>query len=128
LDSTELSQIRHHLRKTQVQLSQLLGVSPKAVQSFEQGWRNVPIHVERQLLFLLYQNNSCRFKVQPCWEKRNCSLQTRENCPAWELKAGDVCWFINGTICEGRLTENWTQKMQTCRQCEVFRSIFTSLS
>jgi DNA-binding XRE family transcriptional regulator len=54
MDKTEFSQIRHRLGKTQAQIAQLLGVSPKAIQSFEQGWRNIPTHVERQLLFLLF--------------------------------------------------------------------------
>ena len=39
--------------KTQNQLARLLGTSFKAIQSFEQGWRNVPAHTERQLLLLL---------------------------------------------------------------------------
>ena len=36
----QLAEIRRHLGKTQSQMAQILGVSPKAVQSFEQGWRN----------------------------------------------------------------------------------------
>jgi hypothetical protein len=40
--------IRRHLGKTQEQMSQILGLSLKAIQSFEQGWRNIPVHVERQ--------------------------------------------------------------------------------
>ena len=53
MDKKEFSQIRHHLGKTQRQMAQLLGTSPKAIQSFEQGWRNVPVHIERQALFLM---------------------------------------------------------------------------
>ena len=34
-------------------MAQILGSSLKAVQSFEQGWRKIPVHVERQMLFLL---------------------------------------------------------------------------
>jgi DNA-binding XRE family transcriptional regulator len=52
LDKAEFSIIRKHLGKTQRQISDLLGVSLKAVQSFEQGWRAVPVHVERQLFYL----------------------------------------------------------------------------
>ena len=52
MDKKEFSQIRQHLGKTQKQMAQLLGTSPKAIQSFEQGWRSVPVHIERQVLFL----------------------------------------------------------------------------
>ena len=50
MDKKEFSQIRRHLKKTQKELARLLCVSPKAVQSFEQGWRKIPANVERQLL------------------------------------------------------------------------------
>ena len=52
MDSKEFHSLRQKLQKTQKQMSQLLGTSLKAVQSFEQGWRKVPVHVERQVLFL----------------------------------------------------------------------------
>ena len=51
--SKEFSKIRHHLGSTQLQIAQLLGTSVKAIRSFEQGWRNIPVHAERQVLFLL---------------------------------------------------------------------------
>jgi DNA-binding XRE family transcriptional regulator len=53
MKKSEFSIIRRHLEKTQSQMGQLLGVSSKAVQSFEQGWRKIPAHMERQALFLL---------------------------------------------------------------------------
>jgi hypothetical protein len=34
-------------------MAQLLGTSIKAIHSYEQGWRTIPVHVERQLYFLL---------------------------------------------------------------------------
>jgi len=39
-------------------MAQLLGTSLKAIQSFEQGWRNIPVHIERQMLFLLASMNT----------------------------------------------------------------------
>ena len=51
--NSEFSSIRAYLGKTQKELAQLLGTSLKAIQSFEQGWRRIPVHVERQVLFLL---------------------------------------------------------------------------
>ncbi len=53
MNNKEFHVVRKELRKTQKKLSEILGTSVRAVQSFEQGWRRVPTHVERQLLFLL---------------------------------------------------------------------------
>ena len=53
MDNKEFTTIRKKLNKTQKQMAQLLGTSIKAVTSYEQGWRTVPGHVERQLFFLL---------------------------------------------------------------------------
>ena len=39
MNRKELSQIRHQLGKTQMQMAHLLNVSVKSIQSFEQGWR-----------------------------------------------------------------------------------------
>ena len=119
----EFSKIRRHLRKTQSQLAQLLGTSLKAIQSFEQGWRNIPVHTERQLLFLLGLKKSPREKNRRCWVIRKCPMETRRNCPAWEFQAGHLCWFINGTICNGEVQESWRKKMKICQQCKVFRTM-----
>ncbi|MCI5210180.1 MAG: helix-turn-helix domain-containing protein [Candidatus Electrothrix sp. ATG2] len=53
MTSNEFSYYRKKLGKTQKTLAGLLGVSVKAVQSYEQGWRSVPLHIERKLYFLL---------------------------------------------------------------------------
>ncbi len=119
------STIRSQLGKTQIQMAQLLGVSLKAIQSFEQGWRNVPVHTERQVLFLLSLKKFPRKKDRPCWAIRNCPMETRRICPAWEFQAGHLCWFINGTICQGHVQKNWLTKMKICRQCEVFKTMFS---
>jgi len=128
MDKREFSQIRHGLEKTQNRLAQLLGTSHKAIQSFEQGWRNIPVHIERQMLFLLTLKAPQRNGRRPCWVIRRCSKKIRQNCPAWEFQAGHLCWFINGTICEGETQESWQKKMRVCRQCEVFRSVVPLLS
>ena len=52
MDSSEFLKARKVLDKTQKQLAELLGISIKAVHSYEQGWRKIPSHVERQVFFL----------------------------------------------------------------------------
>jgi hypothetical protein len=123
----EFSTARQYLGKTQSQMAQLLGVSLKAIQSFEQGWRNIPVHIERQVLFLLASKKSPPRKERPCWVIRKCLMEIRQNCPAWEFQVGNLCWFINGTICQGRTQESWQKKMKICRQCKVFQTMVPPL-
>lgn len=124
----EFSRIRHQLGKTQKEMAQLLGTSLKAVQSFEQGWRNIPVHTERQLLFLLaLKRSGKRDRARKCWTVKDCPKETREKCPAWEFQGGDLCWLINGTICHGEAQRDWQKKMSLCRKCEVFRSQVVSV-
>ena len=121
MNKMEFSTIRRHLGKSQLQVSQLLGVSLKAVQSFEQGWRNIPVHIERQLLFLLALKQHNHKKGKPCWALQNCPKVVRDVCPAWEFQAGQFCWCICGTICQGMVQDSWQKKMKICRRCEVFQ-------
>ena len=123
----EFSTARQYLGKTQSRMAQLLGVSLKAIQSFEQGWRNIPVHIERQVLFLLASKKSTPRGERPCWVIRKCLMEIRQNCPAWEFQVGNLCWFINGTICQGRTQESWQKKMKICRQCKVFQTMVPSL-
>ncbi len=120
----EFAEIRHHLGKSQTQMAQVLGVSVKSVQSFEQGWRNIPLYVERQVLLILALKHHAAKKSKPCWLTRECPAERRQDCPAWQFDAGHLCWFINGTICEGVPQASWQKKMKICRDCEVYHSLF----
>jgi hypothetical protein len=116
--------IRQKLQRTQKQMGDLLGLSPRGVQSFEQGWRRVPAAVGRQLLFLYSLKISSKRKIKNCWDFRRCPPEIRKTCPAWEFKAGRLCWFITGTLCRGKQFSNWDRKIFECRKCEVFQEIF----
>ena len=120
MDSKEFGFFRQTLQKTQKQMAELLGTSLKAVQSFEQGWRKVPVHIERQMLFLTSTRQGFLGKSQPCWDIRGCAPENREACPAWEFNLGHLCWFVNGTLCRGKTQGSWHKKMKVCRNCEVF--------
>ncbi len=125
MDSKEIFRARKKLTKTQKQLSELLGISIKAVHSYEQGWRKVPSHVERQIFFLLSRlRDEAEGKApKPCWVIKKCPSKRKKKCPAWEFQAGKLCWFINGTICECQAKKSWGDKMAICRQCEVLSSL-----
>ena len=82
MDKKEFSQIRRDLGKTQKQMARLLGTSLKAIQSFEQGWRDIPLPAERQALFLMALNSFQNKSTRPCWVVKRCSEKIRQECPA----------------------------------------------
>ncbi len=124
MNNEEFKRVRKKLGKTQRQMAQLLGVSLKAVHSYEQGWRSVPAHVERQIFFLVSRLKKNIHGTVPCWDRKACPPEKKLQCPAWEFQAGDLCWFISGTICDGNVHRTWKEKMKLCRSCEVLKSIF----
>ena len=123
MDSSEFSRFRIGLNRTQEEMSQLLGVSVRAVHSYEQGWRSVPAHVERQVFFLVSRMRGNKKGVKSCWVVKNCPPERKKQCPAWEFRVGKLCWFINGTICAGEVHKDWKEKMALCRDCGVFTSL-----
>ena len=120
MDKIAFSKYRKLLNKTQKEMAQLLGTSIKAVHSYEQGWRAIPVHVERQMFFLVSNRRDAPKKQKSCWTIKKCPPKQKKQCPAWEFKAGKLCWFINGTICDGIVHENWKEKIKICLSCEVF--------
>lgn len=51
-----------------------------------------------------------------CWEIQNCGLR---QCPAY----GDNrrrCWYMAGTLCPDCSTEAYPEKLQSCRECNVY--------
>jgi hypothetical protein len=123
MESKEFLCLRKRLGKTQKQIAQLLGTSIKAVHSYEQGWRAVPVHAERQMYFLASRVRGDEQEIEPCWSIKNCPEGRKKQCPTWEFNAGKICWFINGTICEGSIQKNWEEKMKICRSCEVLSAL-----
>ena len=125
MESSTFKDIRARLNKTQKDVAQLLGVSIKAIHSYEQGWRKIPHHVERQLLFLLSRTIlNIDTPSQKCWDLQDCPEKKLKKCPAWEFNAGDLCWFINGTNCSGEAHNSWEDQMKECRACKVFNHFF----
>jgi hypothetical protein len=121
VEKEEFVEARTKLDKTQKEMSQLLGVSVKAIYSYEQGWRSIPTHVERQIFFLLSRKRGAgsQVKAKPCWVVKKCPPKRRRECPAYEYNAGKFCWLVNGTICECKAQKNWKEKMKICRECAV---------
>lgn len=127
MDKEYFCLIRKNLDKTQKELAELLGISIKTLHSYEQGWRQIPAHAERQVLFLLSRIREREGDIKPCWITKSCPPKRRKLCPAWEFQAGKLCWFINGTICECSAQRNWQKKMTICMQCEVLKSFLPEM-
>lgn len=119
----EFTNLRKRFDKTQKQMAQLLGVSIKAVHSYEQGWRLVPDHVEKQMLLLAVSANGRRGRRKDCWVINRCPAGIRRQCPAWEFDRGSLCWLINGTICNGTVHKTWKEKILVCRTCPVLKAL-----
>lgn len=126
MEREEFVALRKILKKTQAQMAQLIGVSLKAIHSYEQGWRVIPAHAERQVLFLASMVNGKRDEKAACWAVKDCPEDQKKNCPAWEFQAGNMCWFINGNICEGLAHKKWKDKIEICRTCDVFQSFLNA--
>jgi len=123
MEKNEFTSIRKNLGKTQKGMSELLGISLKAISSYEQGWRNIPGHVERQILFLLTRKEAAG-KLN-CWDIMECPPDKKHNCPAWEFNSGKLCWFINGTTCSKGTMKSWKEKISICRKCPVLAAQLT---
>ncbi len=121
MDKKEFAHIRKILDKTQKELAELLGISIKTLHSYEQGWRRIPAHAERQIIFLLSKISEISGSLKSCWTIKNCPSKRKKACPAWEFQAGKLCWFINGTICECNARRDWHKKMEVCRKCTVLK-------
>ena len=122
MDSQEFKKWRKKLNKTQKEIAQLLSASLKDVEGYEQGWQNIPPHVERQMYFYLSRREGNQIRRKPCWVIKNCPPKIRELCPAWEFNSGDICWFISRTICCSDDRKEWEEKIKFCRSCEVLKS------
>ncbi|BCL59624.1 helix-turn-helix domain-containing protein [Desulfomarina profundi] len=117
----EFSIARKKLGKTQKQLAELLGMSLKTIHSYEQGWRTIPAHIERQIFFLLINQRGRKNSLTPCWEKKECDV--KETCPAWEFQSGHLCWFLCGTKCDCTHDISQKEKIEICKQCDIFQAL-----
>ena len=123
MDNKEFKTWREKLKKTQKEIAELLSLSLKDVQDYEQGLQNIPAHVERLIYFHLSRRDGNQIRRKPCWVIKNCPPKIREQCPAWEFNAADICWFVSRTICCSDDRKEWEEKIKFCRSCEVLKSV-----
>ena len=81
MDAQEFKNFRSNLQKTQEEMSRLMGLSVKAIRSYEQGWRAIPAHAERQLLFLAAKKAEITTPIKPCWVVNKCKDPAKKFVP-----------------------------------------------
>lgn len=120
--SLNVRQIRSEMGMSQSELAATLGIGVRAVQSYEQGWRNPPEMVQRMLLLLLIvHRNGAGLSGARCWEQKGCPPQTRESCVAYRTRQGHLCWFLTGTVCEAKRQKSWADKLRMCLGCSFLQ-------
>lgn len=120
-----LRTLRAALGKSQSEMALLLGVSVRAVQSYEQGWRPCPPYVQKLTGLLMFlQHRKANPDISPCWEVKNCDSEKREKCAAFQFGSGEFCWLVTGSNCNCDTTQprSWQSKMVKCTKCPVMTS------
>jgi DNA-binding XRE family transcriptional regulator len=122
--NTSVRQIRTEMGLSQSELASLVGIGVRAIQSYEQEWRQPSEMVKRTLLLLLVAHrNGTELSQMRCWEQKTCSPGVCEKCIAYATRQGHLCWFLTGTICAGRSHKNWTEKMEVCLGCSFLQQL-----
>ena len=119
--SQTVKAIRKILGRSQTELAMALGISAKAVQSYEQGWRKTPVRVMIQLMVLLALYRQQSMDDVPCWEIRRCPPDSRSDCPAFTVGRGKFCWFIGSKTCPP--PPGGEDRILPCMDCPVVRRL-----
>lgn len=117
--SKALKRLRALMGWTQLEASHFLGVSKKAVESYEQGWRDVPDHIWKSLLTLAAVEHHYPHGYRRCWEIMHCAPAQRRTCFGARSMGGRFCWMTSATNCHQNHPER--QNVRTCLCCPVVR-------
>jgi DNA-binding XRE family transcriptional regulator len=119
--AVDVKALRSELGLSQTEFAALLAVSPRTIQSTEQGWRRLSSSVERMALLLaIAHRHGAGFGRLACWKTKHCAPECREACPAYWSRQGHLCWFMTGTVCGGRRLRSWEDKKLACARCAFF--------
>jgi hypothetical protein len=105
---------------TQSETASFLGLSRKAIESYEQGWRNVPDAVWKELLTLAAVQRGYPTGYKPCRRVMGCSAEIRHTCFCSRKMGGFFCWMTAATNCRRNHPE-LKRGLLTCVTCPVVR-------
>lgn len=100
---------------------------------------NYPFKPDSYKIDICPQGDTMTYKLN-CWEYKNCGREpygvnasTLGICPAaTEIKlhgvhdgknAGRACWVVAGTLCYGEVQGVFSQKYETCRECDFYQKV-----
>lgn len=114
----------HRLRETmgwsRRETATILGLSRKAVESYELGWRKVPARVWKQALTLAAIQRKYPMGTKPCWELTRCHEQVSKGCLCRKLTDGRFCWMTVSQCCHlAHLGKE--MGFEHCLSCPVIR-------
>ena len=112
-----VKRIRRSLGMTQATVARTLGVSIRAIQSYEQGWRETPTSVTLQMLVLASAYRTPALGAKSCWEITGCSATQQSQCPCRHTN-GQLCWLVSGRMC-GASAGSEAASLQSCLDCLV---------
>ena len=120
----DLTAVREELRLSQSELAALLGVSPRTIQSNEQGWRKPSSALEKSILLLLIASRQGEdFTSHTCYNTLDCGPETCDQCLIHRSRQGHLCWLLTGNMCKGRRLYNWQDKKQVCGECLFLQTL-----
>lgn len=126
-DLTEwLRAVRAKLGLSQSKLADMLGVSPRAVQSYEQGWRSPPRPYAMQLMTVLALHVEVPSPAPPCWRLTGCPAEARSQCAAHTVGRGRWCWQLSGRSCLNRRGPGRPNATIPCVGCDVITLLLDS--
>ena len=112
-----VKKIRKALKMTQATVARTLGISVRAIQSYEQGWRDVPDAILIQLLVLVAAYKGAALNSESCWDVTGCPPERQKLCPS-KKTGGHLCWFVSGRLCGDSKTKDSNEPLP-CLTCPV---------
>lgn len=120
-DTRIATAIRKAMDMTQVEFAGVLGMSARAVQSYEQGWRQLPRATLLHMFAVLASTRRLNLGEVPCWVLTGCPEPTRRDCRSRILNGGLFCWLVAGNSC-GRRSDDPCGPLK-CIDCEVIHRL-----
>ena len=92
--------LRSRMQWSRGEVASFLGVSRKAVESYEQGWRAVPDRVWKQLITTVALQHEYPLRQHSrCWELTGCPRTIRDECFSYQKMHGHFCWMTATNNC-----------------------------
>jgi DNA-binding XRE family transcriptional regulator len=110
---------------TQSETAFFLGISKKAIESYEQGWRSPPHTVCKQMLALIALQKGYPRGFKRCWEIMRCSPAVRDSCFCARKLDGHFCWFTCSAN-KHQCMEGGAEQLDCCIHCPVVKQILKS--